>query len=71
MICYIRLYIGATPSLVITDQELLKQVLVKQFDCFTDRVVSNSHVVTHMYTYGYIVLYFIVMHMCTYDHVHM
>ena len=30
------------PVVVIADQELLKLVLVKQFDSFTDRIVSLS-----------------------------
>ena len=35
-----RYYFGATPVIVLSDQELLKQVMVKQFDCFTDRQVN-------------------------------
>ena len=35
-----RFYIGRQPCLMVTDVEMLKEILVKQFDCFMDRPVS-------------------------------
>jgi len=35
-----RLYVGNVPTLVISDPEILKQITVKQFAKFTNRVVS-------------------------------
>ena len=34
-----RYYLGVRANVVITDVEMLKQVLVKDFDCFVDREV--------------------------------
>ena len=38
---YFRTYMGNVPSLIIADAEMLKQILVKEFSKFTDRVVSS------------------------------
>ena len=35
-----RSYIGNVPSLIVSDPEMLKQILVKDFSKFTDRAVS-------------------------------
>ena len=40
---YFRTYMGNVPSLIIADAEMLKQILVKEFSKFTDRVVSLFH----------------------------
>ena len=34
-----RYYVGCHPYIIITDLDILKQVLIKDFDCFTNRVV--------------------------------
>lgn len=35
-----RYFTGRTPSIVIADTEILQEILVKQFNNFTDRAVS-------------------------------
>lgn len=37
-----RLYTGNKPSLVISDPDIIKHIMVKDFDHFTDRPVSCS-----------------------------
>ncbi len=37
-----RFYFGIDPQLVIFDLDILKQVLVKEFDSFMDRPVSST-----------------------------
>ena len=34
-------YIGAQPVLLVSNLEMLKQIMVKEFDSFPDRSVSN------------------------------
>ena len=38
-----RFYIGSMPMLKVTDVDMLKQILVKEFDSFSDRPVSVTH----------------------------
>ena len=35
-----RFYLGTVPWLVVSDLDMLKQILVKEFDSFADRPVS-------------------------------
>ena len=37
-----RYYLGRRPRIVITDLDMLKQILVKDFDNFTDHTVSEQ-----------------------------
>ena len=37
-----RFYIGPQPFVVISDMEMLKQIMVKDFDNFSDHTVSYS-----------------------------
>ena len=51
-----RYYNGIRPHVVVSDLEMLKEILVKQFDVFTDREVCISVCVCvcvceHMYVY--------------------
>ena len=39
-LCHFRLFDGTTPVLLVADIESFKQILVKDFHIFTDRVVS-------------------------------
>ena len=36
-----RLFTGQTPFILLTDLDIMKQVMVKEFDSFPDRPVSN------------------------------
>ena len=36
-----RYYIGQKPRVAVTDLDVLKQIMVKDFDNFSDRVVSE------------------------------
>ena len=37
-----RFYVGSTPWILVLDPELIKQITVKDFDSFMDRLVSNT-----------------------------
>ena len=37
-----RYYLGRRPRIIITDLDMLKQILVKDFDNFTDHTVSGQ-----------------------------
>ena len=37
-----RYYLGCRPWIVVTDLDMLKQILVKDFDNFTDHAVSRQ-----------------------------
>ena len=47
-----RLYLGPTPIVVVADPDMLKEIMVKHFDSFTDRVVcaTNMHLVHITYS---------------------
>ena len=49
---YCRLYTGFSPSMLIFDQELISQVMVKQFDNFTNREVREAWL--HMFEFHHI-----------------
>ena len=40
---------GRIPSLVVADPEMLKDIFVKEFDCFSDRPVSFTYVCNNLY----------------------
>ena len=42
---------GRIPSLIVADPEMLKDIFVKEFDCFSDRPVSFSLRLRHLYNY--------------------
>ena len=37
-----RFYVGPKPKIVITDADLLKEIMVKEFDSFSDRGFTVS-----------------------------
>ena len=41
-----RFYIGQRPHILIADLDILKQIMVKDFDNFTDHAVSQQSVPT-------------------------
>ena len=60
-----RFYFGIAPQLVIFDLDILKQVLVKEFDSFMDRPVSYifeliSHALAIIMTCRYSLTYYVV-----------
>ena len=49
-----RFYIGCQPSILVSDLEMLKQIMIKNFDNFTDRsvlfcVCASTHVHPHIH----------------------
>lgn len=40
LFCMYSYYMGQIPCLLVTDPEVAKQITVKQFDSFTNRLVS-------------------------------
>ena len=45
-VLYCRLYFGKRPFLVVSDPDLLKQILIKNFDKFQNRFVSFLYYVS-------------------------
>ena len=39
--CLRRTFLGRIPTLNVADTEALKEILVKQFDCFANRLVKT------------------------------
>ena len=42
---------GKIPSLVVPDPEMLKDIFVKEFDCFSDRSVSFTLKLRHLHMF--------------------
>ena len=43
---FYRYYVGSQPYMLVSDLDMLKQIMIKDFDNFTDRLVRmfcNSH----------------------------
>ena len=45
-----RIYIGMQPNLVVTDLDMLREILVKKFNYFADRVSDRATNVSVMST---------------------
>ena len=45
---YYRFYIGQKPNVLITDLDILKQIMVKEFDNFMDHEVGIDHSVVEI-----------------------
>ena len=45
-----RFYIGKKPQIMISDLDILKEIMVKQFDNFSDHSVSCLHLATFLYS---------------------
>lgn len=45
-----RFYIGKKPQIMISDLDILKEIMVKQFDNFSDHSVSCLHLATSLYS---------------------
>ena len=43
---YCSFYIGQQPNILIADLDILKQIMVKEFDNFTDHAVSQGSIPT-------------------------
>ena len=53
-----RYYLGSIPVYVVTDSDMLKQILVKQFDNFTDRFpVSKSSLLLSWFVLKLLILF--------------
>ncbi len=40
---YRRFFMGTVPYLLVSDVDMLKHILVKDFECFTDKPVSPNY----------------------------